>query len=364
MIPASDPNAASAAASPAERPSLAGLLRARIVMLDGPKGTMIQRVGLSEADFRGDLLRHHPRDLRGNNDILCLTRPDVIREVHLAHLAAGADIIQTNTFNANRVSQADYATEALAPEIAAAAARIARACADEVASRDGRPTFVAGSLGPTNKTASLSPDVARPEFRAVSFDELVTAYGEQARALLDGGADLILIETIFDTLNAKAALFAVEDEFQRRGARVPVMISVTVTDKSGRTLSGQTIGAFWNSVAHARPFSVGLNCALGAAEMRPYLEELAGTAGCFVSCYPNAGLPNAFGGYDQTPEEMAGTLGLFADAGWLNIVGGCCGSTPEHIAAIAQRVRGVPPRRIPHLEPALRLSGLEPLIVR
>jgi 5-methyltetrahydrofolate--homocysteine methyltransferase len=353
-------------ALPTPRPTEAGLaeiLRKRIAALDGPKGTMIQRLDLSEGDFRGDLLRHHPRDLRGNNDILCLTRPDVVRDIHLAHFTAGADIIQTNTFNATRVSQADYGTEELATEIAGAAARIAREAADHVAREQRRPTFVAGSLGPTNKTASLSPDVSRPEFRAITFDELVRAYGEQARALLDGGVDLLLVETIFDTLNAKAALFAIEEEFDRRATRVPVMISVTVTDKSGRTLSGQTIGAFWHSVAHARPFSVGLNCALGAAEMRPYLEELSSVAGCYVSCYPNAGLPNAFGGYDEAPEHMAGLLGEYADAGWLNIVGGCCGSTPAHISAIAARMHGVAPRIVPAVPPALRLSGLEPLII-
>jgi 5-methyltetrahydrofolate--homocysteine methyltransferase len=353
-------------ALPTRRPTEAGLaeiLRKRIAALDGPKGTMIQRLDLSEGDFRGDLLRHHPRDLRGNNDILCLTRPDVVRDIHLAHFAAGADIIQTNTFNATRVSQADYGTEELATEIAGAAARIAREAADRVAREQRRPTFVAGSLGPTNKTASLSPDVSRPEFRAITFDELVRAYGEQARALLDGGVDILLVETIFDTLNAKAALFAIEEEFDRRATRVPVMISVTVTDKSGRTLSGQTIGAFWHSVAHARPFSVGLNCALGAAEMRPYLEELSSVAGCYVSCYPNAGLPNAFGGYDEAPEHMAGLLGEYADAGWLNIVGGCCGSTPDHISAIAARMHGVAPRIVPPVPPALRLSGLEPLII-
>ncbi len=341
---------------------LAALMRERILVMDGPRGTMIQRLNLSEADFRGARFAAHPREVRGNNDLLTLTRPDAIRDIHRAYLAAGADIIGTNTFNANRLSQADYGLEALVPEMNREAARLAREAADET--RRERPVFVAGALGPTNRTASLSPDVNRPAHRAVSFDDLVAVYYEQAAALLDGGVDLLLPETIFDTLNAKACLFALERLFQERGRRWPVIISVTVTDASGRTLSGQTVEAFWHSVRHARPLAVGLNCALGATEMRPYVAELARRADCFTSCYPNAGLPNEFGEYDDTPEHMAAVLGEFAREGWLNLVGGCCGSTPDHIRAIAAAVRDVPPRRAPEIEPALRLSGLEALTVR
>ena len=341
------------------------LLAERIAVLDGPRGTMIQGFKLKEAEFRGDRFVAHPRDLRGNNDLLSLTRPEVILDIHRRFLAAGADIIGTNTFNANRISQADYGLEAEVPELNLVAAQLARQAADEWMARNpGRRVFVAGAMGPTNRTASMSPDVNRPEYRAVSFDELVEAYLEQARGLVSGGVDVLLPETVFDTLNLKACLFGLERLFEELGRRWPVMISVTVTDASGRTLSGQTLAAFWHSIRHARPLSVGINCALGAAQMRPYVEELARMADCYVSCYPNAGLPNAFGEYDDTPAHMASVLGEFAREGWLNLVGGCCGSTPAHIQAIAEAVGGVPPR-VPPVAPAeLRLSGLEPLTVR
>jgi 5-methyltetrahydrofolate--homocysteine methyltransferase len=336
----------------------------RIAILEGPKGTMAQTRQLSEADFRGERFRHHSHDLRGDNDILCLTRPELIEEFHRSFVEAGADIVATNTFNATRISQADYQTEPFVAEINRAAAQIAVRAARWGETRFQRRIFVAGTLGPTNRTASLSPDVNRPEYRAVTFDQLVTAYHEQAKALVEGGVEILLVETIFDTLNAKAALFAIENLFDELPARLPVMVSVTVTDASGRTLSGQTIEAFYNSVVHAHPFSVGINCALGAKQMRPYVEELARIAGCFVTCYPNAGLPNAFGGYDETPAEMAATLAEFAANGWVNLLGGCCGSTPEHIRAIATAVAGLKPRPLPtSLPPALRLSGLEPLAI-
>jgi 5-methyltetrahydrofolate--homocysteine methyltransferase len=340
------------------------LFEQRIAILEGPKGTMAQAHRLSETDFRAERFRHHAHDLRGDNDILCLTQPALIEEIHRAFIQAGADIVATNTFNGTRISQADYHTEAFVPEINRAAAELCVRAARWGTEKFGRRIFVAGALGPTNRTASLSPDVSRPDFRAVTFDQLVAAYDEQARALVDGGAEILLVETIFDTLNAKAALFAVENLQDELPARLPVMISVTITDASGRTLSGQTVEAFYNSVAHVRPFSVGLNCALGAKQMRPYLEELARIAGCHVTCYPNAGLPNAFGGYDETPAEMAATLGEYAANGWVNLLGGCCGSTPAHIQAIAQAVTGLPPRTVPEPDPSvLRLSGLEPLSV-
>ncbi len=341
--------------------ALRELLGRRIAILDGAMGTMIQERKLSEADFRGARFGAHGRDLRGNNDLLCLTQPDVIESIHAAYFDAGADLVETNTFNANAISQADYQLEPLVAEMNLAAAQVARRAAVRATARLGRPCFVAGALGPTNRTASMSPDVNRPDYRAVTFDGLVAAYLEQARALAAGGVDLLLVETIFDTLNAKAAAFALEQLFDETGVRLPVMISVTITDASGRTLSGQTIGAFYHSIRHARPFAVGLNCALGGAQMRPYLEELAGLAECQVSCYPNAGLPNAFGGYDETPADMARVLGEFAAQGWLNVVGGCCGSTPAHIAAIAAAVRGTAPRRVAAPPAALRLSGLEAL---
>ena len=340
------------------------LFERRIVMLDGAMGTMIQNCQLTEADFRGDRFKNHPHDLKGNNDLLCLTHAAIIEDIHRQYFEAGADIVETNTFNSTRISQADYRTESLVPEINQAAARIARCAADQASAKLGRRCFVAGALGPTNRTASMSPDVNRPDYRAVTFDQLVAAYSEQAKALVEGGAEILLVETIFDTLNAKAALFAIENLFDGLPARLPVMISVTITDASGRTLSGQTVEAFYNSVIHARPFSIGLNCALGARQMRPYVEELARIAECFVTCYPNAGLPNAFGGYDETPAEMAATLREFAASGWVNLLGGCCGSTPAHIKAIATAVADLKPRPLPVVAaPALRLSGLEPLTI-
>ena len=341
------------------------MLRERVVILDGPRGTMIQTLRLAESDFRGKRFKDHPHDLKGNNDLLNLTRPEIIADIHRQFIEAGADIIGTNTFNSNRISQADYGTESFVAELNQSATRIARQSADNFATRQSdRPIFVAGAIGPTNRTASLSPDVNNPGFRAVTFDQLVEAYLEQARALVEGGVDILLPETIFDTLNAKACLFAIEKLFDELGRRLPVMISVTITDASGRTLSGQTIEAFWNSVSHARPLSVGVNCALGAAEMRPYVEDLARLADCYVSCYPNAGLPNAFGAYDDSPQHMASILADFVREGWLNLVGGCCGSTPAHIRAIAEAVRGLPPRKVPVIEPCLRFSGLEPLTIR
>jgi 5-methyltetrahydrofolate--homocysteine methyltransferase len=343
--------------------TLEALLRERIVLLDGAMGTMIQRARLAEEDYRGARFRDWPRELRGNNDLLSLTQPRLIRDIHTQYLAAGADVIETNTFNSTSVAMADYGMESLARELNRASARLASDAAREWQQRTGQPRFVAGVLGPTNKTASLSPDVNDPGFRAIAFDELVAAYGESLAGLFEGGIDLVLVETIFDTLNAKAALFALEQGFAARGARLPVVISGTITDASGRTLSGQTAEAFYNSVRHARPLAVGLNCALGAKELRPYVEELAGIAESYVSCHPNAGLPNAFGEYDDTPESMAGHVGEWARAGWLNIAGGCCGTTPEHIRAIGDALRAVPPRRIPRRPGALRLAGLEPLNV-
>jgi 5-methyltetrahydrofolate--homocysteine methyltransferase len=343
---------------------LQSLLDERILVLDGAMGTMIQRERLTEEQFRGERFRGWGSDLRGNNDLLTLTQPALIRRLHLDYLAAGVDIIETNTFNSTAVSLGDYGMQDLAYEINLAAARLAREATDEYRKRDrSRPRFVAGAIGPTTKTASISPDVNDPGFRNVSFDALVAAYGDALRGLIDGGADLVLVETIFDTLNAKAALFAIEAEFERRGARLPLIISGTITDASGRTLSGQTTEAFYNSVRHASPIAVGLNCALGAKELRQYVEELSSVAELPVSCYPNAGLPNAFGEYDDTPENMAREMGGWARAGHLNLVGGCCGTAPEHIHAIAEAVRGVKPRRVPKRAPALRLSGLEPLNV-
>jgi 5-methyltetrahydrofolate--homocysteine methyltransferase len=342
------------------------LFAQRIAILDGAMGTMIQQHQLTEADFRGKRFASHPHDLKGNNDLLNLTRPDVIEGIHLAYFEAGADMVETNTFNATRVSQADYKTEHLVTEINAAAAQVALHAARKAEDKLGRRCFVAGALGPLNRTLSLSPDVNRPDYRAVTWDEVVAAYHEQARALVTGGVDALLIETIFDTLNAKAALFACAQLFDEIGAHLPVLVSVTITDASGRTLSGQTTEAFYNSIRHAHPLSVGINCALGGAQMRPYIEELDKHAECAVSCYPNAGLPNAFGGYDETPADMARVLGDFAAQGWLNLVGGCCGSTPAHIAAIAQEMKKHKPRPLPlpaETPTPLRLSGLEPLSI-
>ncbi len=352
----------SAAAGSAAEEALRGLLARRIAVLDGPRGTEIQKRKLAEADFRGGRFAGRPQDLTGNNDLLALTRPELILDIHRSFLEAGSDIIGTNTFNANRFSQADYGTEDLICEMNREAARLARRAIDEfIKKHPGRRCFAAGAIGPTNRAASLSPDVNRPEHRAVTFDDLVEVYHEQAKALLDGGADLLLLETIFDTLNAKAAIFAFEKLFDERGSRTPLMLSVTISDQSGRTLSGQTLEAFWHSVRHARPLSTGINCALGAEQMRPYIEQLARIADCAVSCYPNGGLPNEFGEYDDTPGHMAAVLGDFAAQGWLNLAGGCCGSGPEHIRAIAGAVSRHEPRKIPRIEPATRFSGLEPL---
>ena len=335
---------------------LQSLLAQRILILDGAMGTMIQRHNLTEQDYRGERFAQWPRDLKGNNDLLTLTQPEVIAGIHRAYLEAGADIVETNTFNANTVSMADYGMEELAYELNLEGARLARRVADEFKDR-----FVAGILGPTNRTASISPDVNNPGFRAIGFDELVSAYLEAARGLVDGGADILLIETIFDTLNAKAAVYACEALFEERGQRWPVMISGTITDASGRTLTGQVTEAFYNSLRHAQPISIGLNCALGAKELRQYVEEMARIAHCHVSAHPNAGLPNAFGGYDETPAMMAEEIAEWARSGFLNIVGGCCGTSPDHIRAIAEAVKGIAPRRLPDIAPACRLSGLEPL---
>ena len=346
------------------RSQLEKALGERIVMMDGAMGTMIQRHKLQEKDFRGELYANHPSDLKGNNDLLCLTRPDVIGAIHRAYLEAGAGIIETNTFNSTSISQADYGLEGAVRDINLAAARLARKVTDEyLAANPGKVAWVAGAVGPTNRTASMSPDVNRPEYRAVTFTQLAKSYGEQVRALIEGGVDVLLPETTFDTLNLKAALWAMEEVFDELGFRLPVMISVTITDASGRTLSGQTTEAFWQSIRHARPFSVGINCALGPKEMRPYMATLSKIADCFVSCYPNAGLPNAFGGYDETPEQMAEVLGEFAQAGFLNMVGGCCGTTPDHIAVIGQAVAKAKPRVVPTPARETVLSGLEPYAI-
>nr|WP_300309481.1 methionine synthase [Halomonas sp.] len=335
-------------------------LTQRILMLDGGMGTMLQNASLSEEDFRGQRFKDWPTDLKGNNDLLVLTCPEVVSRIHRQYLEAGADIIETNTFNSTQLSQSDYGMEALVAELNREAARLAREVCDAVGQETGIPRYVAGVLGPTSRTASLSPDVNDPAKRNVTFDALRDNYREAALALIEGGADLIMIETIFDTLNAKAAIYALEQIFDETGVRLPVMISGTITDASGRTLSGQTTEAFWNSVRHARPLSVGLNCALGAEELRPYVEELSTKADTFVSAHPNAGLPNEFGEYDQTPEEMADIVAEFARSGLVNIIGGCCGSTPEHIAAIHQAIKDLKPRAIPERPQACRLSGLEP----
>jgi len=346
---------------------LDSLLTRRILILDGAMGTMIQRHALTEADFRGERLASHHRDLKGNNDLLALTRPDVLDGIHRAYLEAGADIIETNTFNANVISQADYALEPFVYEMNVAATRLAKAAAaDWTAKTPDRPRLVAGAMGPTNRTLSISPDVNNPALRAVTFDQLRDAYLDQVRGLMDGGADLILIETIIDALNTKAALVAIQQVFGERGVSLPIMISVTITDRSGRTLAGQTIDAFYVSIRHAKPVSVGINCALGARDMRPYLAELARIAECYVTCYPNAGLPNAFGQYDELPQETAALVREFAESGFVNVLGGCCGTTPDHIRAIAAAVEGLPPR--PRPAPAAAgitwLSGLETLAIR
>ncbi len=344
--------------------SLYQALQERILILDGATGTMIQKHRLKEADFRGSRFADYPMDIAGNNDLLCLTQPQIVKDIHRAYLEAGADIIETNTFNSTRASQSDYKMQAFARELNVVAARLARELADEFSRKTPeKPRFVAGVLGPTSRTCSISPDVNDPAARNVTFDELVDNYLESIDGLVEGGADLIMIETVFDTLNAKAAVFAVERHAEQSGVRLPVMISGTITDASGRTLSGQTTEAFYNSLAHARPLSIGLNCALGAAELRPYVKELSRIAECFVSAHPNAGLPNEFGEYDQSPEEMAAIVGEFAASGFVNIIGGCCGTGPEHIAAIAEAVRNAQPRSQARIPKACRLSGLEPFNV-
>jgi 5-methyltetrahydrofolate--homocysteine methyltransferase len=347
-------------------------LAQRILVIDGAMGTMIQRHELVEADYRGERFARgydalfaadghvhgdgcgcQGHDQRGNNDLLTLTRPDIIRAIHADYLQAGADLVETNTFNSTSISLADYRLQHLVYELNREGAALARVACDEAEAKDpAKPRFVIGVLGPTSRTASLSPDVNRPGFRATSFDELAEAYREATRGLIDGGSDVLMVETIFDTLNAKAALFAIEEEFDARGARLPILISGTITDASGRTLSGQTAEAFWYSLRHARPLSIGLNCALGAKDLRAHVDVLAQVADTYVSTHPNAGLPNAFGGYDETPEDMAEVLHEFAEAGLLNLVGGCCGTTPDHIHAIAEAVRGVAPRQLPQLEAA------------
>ncbi|MFC0280925.1 homocysteine S-methyltransferase family protein [Falsigemmobacter intermedius] len=327
------------------------LARERILILDGAMGTQIQGLGLSEEDYTGHgsgcACRHHSdRPQKGNNDLLILSQPQAIEEIHFKYAMAGADIVETNTFSATTIAQADYAMEEAVWDLNYEGARVVRRALDRATAIDGKPRFVAGAVGPTNRTASISPDVNNPGYRAVSFDELRVAYGQQVRALIAGGADLILIETIFDTLNAKAAIFATFEAFAEHGQRLPIMISGTITDASGRTLTGQTPTAFWHSVAHARPFSVGLNCALGASAMRPHIAELAGVAPTHICAYPNAGLPNAFGQYDEGPEDTARQIAGFAEAGLLNITGGCCGTTPDHIRAIAEAVAPFSPREV------------------
>ena len=336
-------------------------IKNRVLVLDGAMGTMIQGYKLTEADFRGDRFKDHPVDLKGDNELIGLVRPDILRDIHLEYFRAGADIAETNTFGATVIAQGDYQLEAVSYEMNVESARIAReAAAIAESETPGRVCYVAGVLGPTNRTASISPKVSDPGFRNVSFDELREAYQDSTRGLIVGGADLILVETIFDTLNAKAALIAVSEVFEELGFELPVMISGTITDMSGRLLSGQTPEAFWNSVSHVKPFSIGLNCALGAKEMRPHVHTLSRIAGVNVSAHPNAGLPNEMGEYDETPDQMAKLVSEFASSGLVNIVGGCCGTTPGHIHALAEAVKKISPRDLPTIEPRLRLSGLEP----
>jgi len=335
----------------------------RILILDGAMGTMIQRRKFDEAQYRGTRFADWHRDVKGNNDLLVLTQPETIREIHSEYLEVGADIIGTNTFNAQHISMADYGMEEISRELNVEAAKIARAAADEWTRKTpNKKRFVAGAVGPTNRTASISPQVNDPGFRNTSFDELAGAYGEQIEGLIEGGVDIILIETIFDTLNAKAAGYATLRAFETTGVTLPIMISGTITDRSGRTLSGQTTEAFWNSVRHLKPFAIGLNCALGANLMRPYVAELSKIADTRISAYPNAGLPNAMGEYDETAEQMADQIEPWAEEGFLNLVGGCCGSTPTHIKAIHDRMLNYAPREIPVIERKMRLSGLEPFV--
>ncbi|MGH2477623.1 MAG: homocysteine S-methyltransferase family protein, partial [Candidatus Limnocylindrales bacterium] len=367
--PATKPGARpGATATPFTRTSrlekLPELLLERILVLDGGMGTLVQSYTLTEADYRGERFRDHPRDLRGDTDLICLTRPDIVAAIHDAYLEAGADIIETNTFTATRIAQADYGLESVVAEINREGARIARAAADAAEAADpARPRFVMGSLGPTNRTASISPDVTNPGARNVTFDELAEAYAESAQGLIEGGADLLVAETIFDTLNAKAAIFGVESAFDATGDRIPLIISGTITDASGRTLSGQTVEAFYTSIAHARPLAVGLNCALGARQLRAHVADLARITDLPVIAYPNAGLPNEFGGYDETAETTSSLIGAWAQAGIINIAGGCCGTTPGHVQAISAAVAGVPPRVAAPVERKSRLSGLQALSI-
>jgi 5-methyltetrahydrofolate--homocysteine methyltransferase len=344
------------------RSGLLAALDERILVIDGAWGTLLQREGLTEADFRGDRFSDWPRELRGNYDVLNLTRPDLIRSIHVRYLEAGADITSTNTFTSTRIAQADYGFDGHAAEMAREGARLAREAVEVATARDGRPRWVAGVLGPTNRAATLSPTVTDPAARSVTFDELRDAYRESAAALIEGGADLLLLETIFDTLNAKAAIVALEELFEELGDRWPVILSGTIADASGRNLTGQTVEAFWTSLRHARPLAVGLNCSPGPDGMRPHLAALAQVADTRVSAHPNAGLPNDLGEYDLGPEDFAAAIGAWARDGLLNIAGSCCGSTPEHTRAIADAVRAVPPRRVPGVEPVLRLAGLEMLM--
>lgn len=330
-----------------KKPQIQEIAKERILLLDGAMGTMIQRYKLQEEDYRGTQFADWSSPLKGNNDLLSLTRPDIILEIHKAYLEAGSDIIETNTFNGTSISMADYGMESLVYKLNVESAKIAKQAADEYTLLNpAKPRYVAGAVGPTNKTASLSPDVNDPGYRAITFDQLVESYKEQVGGLIDGGVDLILVETIFDTLNAKAALFAVKDVFEEKGIELPIMISGTITDASGRTLSGQTIEAFYISLMHAEPFSIGLNCALGAKDMEPYLYALSKLANCLVSAYPNAGLPNAFGQYDETPQEMVSQVEVFLKEGYINVLGGCCGTTPEHIQAMSEIAARYSPRKL------------------
>ena len=333
----------------------------RILIFDGAFGTQIQNKGLVESDYRGSL--DLARDQKGNNDLLAITRPDVVDEITRAYLAAGADMVSTNTFSANRISQADYAAEHLVGDINRESARIARAAANDFAAKDGRPRFVAGAIGPTNKTLSLSPDVNDPGFREIDFDGLKDVYREQSAALIEGGVDFILIETIFDTLNAKAGIMAAKEAARDAGRDVPLMISMTLTDLSGRNLSGHTVEAFWHAVRHAKPLTIGLNCSFGATQLRPHVQALSAIADTLILAYPNAGLPNELGAYDELPDETAAFVREWAELGLVNILGGCCGSSPAHIAAIAKAVAGIAPRRIPGCPGGTRLAGLEPMTI-
>ena len=340
-------------------------IKKRILILDGAMGTMVQTYNLKEKDYRGIQFKDHPKELKGNNDLLPVTKPEVVFEIHTKYLEAGADIIETNSFNSTSISMSEYGLEKYAPKLAYASARIARDAADKMTAKTpDKPRFVAGALGPTGKTASISPNVNNPGYREIFFDNFVMAYKEEAIALIKGGVDLLLIETVFDTLNCKAAIFAVEEAFKELNVTLPLMVSATIADASGRTLSGQTVEAFLVSVSHAPLLSIGLNCAMGAEEMRPYLKEISKKAPFYISCYPNAGLPNEFGGYDQTPDNMAEIISGLAREGFINIVGGCCGTNPDYIKAIADAVQDIKPRTIPEIPAYCYLSGLEPLIIR